>query len=222
MRKEDLFFLIAIIIFIIAMYITKIPTILILAIVFCFYIMLRRLAKIVTGIKFGDYSLKRELSLNPLNHFDMNTMLFIFVLLVLKTPFIIGFGKPLNINYYNFKNYRKSMFLIGISSLLASIFFIILSLIAVRNINITSIFTLNLYNLFQHMYIIGISLSLFNLLPIGDFDMSYMIIAYADDELKRILFNINRYLIYITLAIYYFIYSTGIFKNIIIYFLGFI
>ncbi|MCV2509296.1 MAG: site-2 protease family protein, partial [Neisseriaceae bacterium] len=62
--------------------------------------------------KNGDYTADNagRLTLNPLAHIDpIGTVVLPLFLLVMGAPFLFGWAKPVPVNPYQFKDYRKGM-----------------------------------------------------------------------------------------------------------------
>lgn len=102
-----------------------------------------------------------RLSLNPLRHLDILGTIMLFIA-------HFGWGKPVPIDPYNFKNPKRDEILVSLSGpvsnlILASILGIVLHLIPLNNI---------LYNLFFGLIQINVILAIFNLLPVPPLDGS--------------------------------------------------
>jgi len=113
--------------------------------------------------KLGDPTAKiyGRLSLNPLKHIDPLGLLALFI-------FRIGWGKPVPIDTYNFKNPKRDEILVSIAGpasnfILASLISIIIKLVS-PPLDIT-------YYLYQFISL-NIFLAVFNLLPIWPLDGS--------------------------------------------------
>jgi Zn-dependent protease len=112
--------------------------------------------------KCGDPTAKfaRRLSLNPANHLDpMGTVCFLL--------FGIGWAKPVPINPYNFRNFKKGCFLVAIAGIVtnliigftASFFYVLLA-------GGGSVWV----NFFAYLMIVNIAFAVFNFLPIPPLD----------------------------------------------------
>ncbi len=132
-------------------------------------IVMHELAHGYVALRQGDYTAKMQgrLTLNPFKHFD---------LLGFAMMLFAGFGwaKPVPINPYNFKKYRKGLFLVSIAGvvtniILALIFFLIF-------VFVTPLFASNsliyLFLFYFSLYSVSLNLSLaaFNLLPVFPLD----------------------------------------------------
>jgi Zn-dependent protease len=73
----------------------------------------------------GDPTAKEKgrLTLNPIAHIDpWGTVILPIMLLVVGSPVVIGWAKPVPINPYRFKDYRKGMMLTGIAGPTTNLF----------------------------------------------------------------------------------------------------
>jgi Zn-dependent protease len=138
-----------------------------------------------TAVKLGDDTPKRKgfLTINPLPHIDpIGTILlpafFILLNTFSKVGLIIGWPRPVPINFYAFKDPKKgaiilavvgifAYFLIGFLSLFLYKFLVFLSLPA--NISIP------LITLFQYSTLISFFFGFINLIPIPPMDMGNLV-----------------------------------------------
>jgi len=128
--------------------------------------------------KLGDDTAKRagRLTLNPLKHLDPIGTIMLFIAK-------IGWARPVPINPYNFKNFKRDTAIVSFAGPLANfisaiafsiIFNLLYSPTASQNIFIMIIF----YTIF-----INIALGLFNLIPIPPLDGSKIFGALLPDRL---------------------------------------
>ena len=90
--------------------------------------------------KLGDSTAKMlgRLSLNPIKHVDpIGTVAVPTVLLVLGSPFLFGWAKPVPVNFRNLKNYRKDMTLVAIAGPAANLLMAVL--FPLRMVSISSL-----------------------------------------------------------------------------------
>ena len=133
----------------------------------------------------GDDTAKRagRLTLNPISHIDWIGLLMLFLV-------HIGWAKPVPINPYNFRNYKRdtaltaaagplSNFLLAI--LLSLVFFVIKS----ANPNILhygSLISRFLIQMLLYAILINLALGIFNLIPIPPMDGSKILGGFLSDE----------------------------------------
>lgn len=113
--------------------------------------------------KLGDPTAKiyGRLSLNPLRHIDPLGLLALFI-------FRIGWGKPVPIDTYNFKNPKRDEIFVSVAGPASNFILAILISIIVKQISPPLDIT---YYLYQFI-ILNIYLAVFNLLPIWPLDGS--------------------------------------------------
>lgn len=124
--------------------------------------------------RFGDSTARYSgrLTLNPLAHIDpFGTLILPILLVIMGSPFVFGWAKPVPVNFYNLKNPKKDMIWVGLAGPVSNILFAIaLSII----INIISL------PLFLHKILIlgvwiNLILAVFNLIPIPPLDGSRVV-----------------------------------------------
>lgn len=126
--------------------------------------------------KCGDYTPKARgrLTLNPFAHFDV---LGLIMLMVAR----FGWAKPVPINPYNFKHYKRDYFLVSIAGvtmnlILAFLFYPISVLVsnALIGLSYPNNFALLAADLLQttlyYTYVLNINLFVFNLIPVFPLD----------------------------------------------------
>ncbi len=116
-----------------------------------------------------------RLTMNPLKHIDlMGTVIVPFFLIVLtQGQFAFGYAKPVPINPYNFKNFKKDIMWVGIAGPLSN-FIIAVGISIILKINLPSI----IKNSLQYGVIINLILFIFNLIPIPPLDGSRIVTAF--------------------------------------------
>ena len=145
-------------------------------------LILHEVAHAWTAYKCGDPSAKiaGRITLNPIKHLDL-----LGTLCILFAP--IGWAKPVPVNPFNYRNFRKGNFYVSIAGvtvnfILAIVFSLCFFFIdkyvgwaaATENLGLFL-----LYNLFFFAMIINICLMLFNLLPIYPLDGYNMLVSFT-------------------------------------------
>jgi Zn-dependent protease len=153
------------------------------------------------AFKCGDPTAKfaRRLNLNPANHLDpVGTLCFLFV----------GFGwaKPVPINPYNFRNFRRGCFLVSIAGIVTNL---IIGFVA-------SFFYVLLYEsgsiwltLFAYIMVVNISFAVFNFLPIPPLDGFNILASLSKPNNKTVVWFRDNQLVML-LILLFFIQVTGI------------
>ena len=146
------------------------------------------------AVKMGDRTpeLHGRLSLNPLNHLDpIGTIMLIL--------FRFGWAKPVPINPYNFKDYKKGTVIVSLAGPLSNLGLAFVSSLLRRLI---APFGLGYLDLFiQTLIFINIALAIFNLIPIPPLDGSRVLYAFAPESLQDVIERIEPYGFVIILAL---------------------
>ncbi len=125
-----------------------------------------------------------RLSLNPLHHLDpIGTLMLVF--------FRFGWAKPVPINPYNFKEYKKGVVLVSLAGPASNIMMAFVGAILAR-----IIFPLNIPILVQFIFnfiYINIVLAVFNLLPVPPLDGSRLITVLIPPKYEHISMALERY-----------------------------
>lgn len=152
--------------------------------------------------RLGDNTAKwnGRLTLNPFAHLDIFGTLMIFL-------FGVGYAKPVPVDPRNFRNYKTGMALTALAGPVSNLLMAFLSLAILRvcyavlpvglALTIVNIF-------FVNFALINISLAVFNLLPIPPLD-GFRIVANVLPA--KWSYFVNRYQMYITLAVMLLVWS---------------
>ncbi|KQC04834.1 MAG: peptidase M50 [Candidatus Cloacimonas sp. SDB] len=142
----------------------------------------------------GDDTAKRagRLNFNPLKHIDTFGTIILPVLLLITTRggLAFGYAKPVPINPYNFKDYKKDTAITAAAGPLSNfVIAVVLSLILRMVINSTDPLTqlsqtqfLLLKSIYNIIFI-NLFLGLFNLIPFPPLDGSKVLGAFLSDEM---------------------------------------
>lgn len=150
-------------------------------------IVLHEVAHGFIAYKQGDDTAKIQgrLTLNPIVHFDI--LGFISCLL-----FGFGWAKPVPVNPFKFRNFKKGTALVSIAGVVVNIIlaFIFCGLYVIIDtyLSITNYFHLFLYFLCYFGYILNIGFFVFNLLPIYPLDGFNLIATFTKYDNKFVQF----------------------------------
>ena len=196
----------ALIILAVLMIIKKIVTsteILVIIPVLIISIVLHELAHGYIAYLNGDNTAKLQgrLSLNPVKHIDAFGLLLPLFLILTNSSFVIGWAKPVPVNYYKLNNQKSSVFYVSIAGIITNLLLAVLGALCLKFF--TADILSNKYFYLGIIYLIklNITLAIFNLLPIPPLDGSKIITAFGSNEIKMGLYKIENYGIFIIIAL---------------------
>ena len=133
----------------------------------------------------GDDTAKRagRLTLNPISHIDWIGLLMLFLV-------HIGWAKPVPINPYNFKNYKRDTALTAAAgplsnfllAILLSLVFIIIKSTNPNILHYGSLISRFFIQMLLYAILINLALGIFNLIPIPPMDGSKILGGFLSDE----------------------------------------
>ena len=196
----------ALIILAVLMIIKKIVTsteILVIIPVLIISIVLHELAHGYIAYLNGDNTAKLQgrLSLNPVKHIDAFGLLLPLFLILTNSSFVIGWAKPVPVNYYKLNNQKSSVFYVSIAGIITNLLLAVLGALCLKFF--TADILSNKYFYLGIIYLIklNITLAIFNLLPIPPLDGSKIITAFGSNEIKMGLYKIENYGIFIIMLL---------------------
>lgn len=161
-------------------------------VVLLFSIILHEVAHGSVALTLGDPTAKEEgrLSLNPLIHIDpLGTIVLPLALLILtsgKGP-IIGWAKPVPINYFYFKDKKWGIIKVSLAGPLSNF------LIGVIFALCTRFFHFPFSNFFSLISVYNFAWAIFNLLPLPPFDGSHILFQLLPERFSQIKFFLIQY-----------------------------
>ncbi|HCG77441.1 MAG: site-2 protease family protein [bacterium (Candidatus Ratteibacteria) CG_4_10_14_3_um_filter_41_18] len=186
------------------------PILLIVVLVVLFFsIIIHECSHGYAALLCGDDTAKimGRLTLNPLPHIDpMGTIFFPLFLLLIHSPILFGWAKPVPINPYNFRDYKKGILFTGIAGPLSNILLAIVcaSLFRVFNLQANSRFGIVL----SYACLINLLLAIFNLIPIPPLDGSRVVSGLLPAHLDASYRKLERFGIFIVM----FLFISGLFN----------
>lgn len=150
------------------------------------------------ALKQGDTTAKQlgRLTLNPIAHIDLiGTILVPGILILTKSPFLLGWAKPVPINPLNFKNPRKGMLWVALAGPLSNITLAVISSIILRLFGhmLYGPYLNPLVTMLGYMIIFNVGLAIFNLIPIPPLDGGRVLVGILPQHLANNVARIEPY-----------------------------
>ena len=170
-----------------------------------FSVILHEVAHGYAALSLGDPTARAagRLTLNPIKHMDpWGTVVLPLFLILVRSPFLVGWAKPVPVNPYLMRDPKRGMMLVGAAGPLANIALILLSALALRAMPFSA--PPFLFDLFKYCCAINIILALFNLLPVPPLDGSRVVAGILPPKMRDAYAGLERYGILIIIALLYF------------------
>jgi Zn-dependent protease len=165
-----------------------------------FAVVLHEVAHGWVADKLGDDTARwmGRLTLNPLKHIDpVGTLLIPILLLVMQSPFLFGYAKPVPINWRKLRNPNRDMVLVALAGPLTNLALALLStavlMLAVMMPESMLWFTKPLALMCQASIIINLVLFIFNLLPLPPLDGGRVAVGLLPGPMAYQLSQLERY-----------------------------
>jgi len=165
-----------------------------------FAVVLHEVAHGWVADKLGDDTARwmGRLTLNPLKHIDpVGTLLIPILLLVMQSPFLFGYAKPVPINWRKLRNPKRDMVLVALAGPLTNLALALLStavlMLAVMMPESMLWFTKPLALMCQASIIINLVLFIFNLLPLPPLDGGRVAVGLLPGPMAYQLSQLERY-----------------------------
>lgn len=156
-----------------------------------------------TAVKLGDDTpqLQGRVTLNPIKHIDIIGLICLIIA-------HFGWGKPVQINPYNFKKPFRDQMLVSLAGPVMNLLLAFVTLVIWGILYISGLFNglsenvvMVLNTVFYLTAQINIVLFVFNLLPIPPLDGAKILMYFVPDRFKMILMNLEKYSLIIFLII---------------------
>ena len=152
----------------------------------------------------GDDTAKKlgRVTLNPFKHIDrFGTVILPLLLIVMKSPFIFGWAKPVPVKFYRLKNPLRDMIIVAIAGPVTNV---VLAFVAASILSIKHNFALLdnpwLVRTLANFFFINIILAVFNMIPIPPLDGGRVAVGLLPQPLSYQLARLERYGFFIIIA----------------------
>ena len=149
-----------------------------------------------------------RLTLNPIKHLDLwGSFIIPLSLLIIGSPILFGYAKPVPYNPYNLKNKKWGPAIVatagpGSNLIIALIFGLSLRFMAFGN----SVYMQNLVQIFAYIVLLNLLLAVFNLVPIPPLDGSKILFALLPYKYQQLSFQMERYGLLLVLFFIFFLF----------------
>ena len=181
-----------------------------------FSVVFHEVAHGLVAEKLGDSTARYagRLTLNPIPHIDLygSILMPIFLLIITQGQFVLGSAKPVPVNFFNLRNYRRDMALVSLAGPATNL---LLAAIAGMTALYLPGISAGAENLLFKTVWLNLILMVFNLIPIPPLDGSKIlasILGYINMDWMHRFVSLERYgLIFIILFLVLFA-SSGLFS----------
>lgn len=161
-----------------------------------FSIILHEIAHGTAAYMLGDPTAKLSgrLTLNPLKHLDWTGSVFLpLLLIIVKSPVLFGWAKPVPVNPFNFKDKRWGDLKVGIAGVAVNFLIAVSFSLLARFFYVSNSFLAVVYYVATINFILGI----FNLLPIPPLDGSHVLFSLLGDRFNSFKIFMRQYGLFI-------------------------
>lgn len=181
--------------------------------IFFFCLVIHEYAHGLMAEKCGDSTARYlgRLTLNPLSHIDpVGTIIFPVLLVVMHSPFIFGWAKPVPINPYNFRNPRWDTVKVGLAGPGANIITALVSALLFRILAVAGPVNEAVAMILGGLILISLILAIFNLVPIPPLDGSHVLAGLLPARLAYKFERIQGFGFIIIIALMYLGFFNGV------------
>lgn len=162
--------------------------------IFLFAMVIHEVAHGWVAYKLGDPTAKfsGRLTLNPVSHIDpIGTIVLPLTLIIMGSPFVFGWAKPVPINFMGLRNPKKDIIWVGAAGPLANMIFAFIAVALSRLFPIGNFPLLS--DIFKLTILVNLILAAFNLIPIPPLDGSRILFGLLPPNLAMKYMRIEPY-----------------------------
>lgn len=150
-----------------------------------------------------------RLTLNPIKHLDLvGSIILPVALVVMGSPILIGWAKPVPFNPYNFKRHRKwGASLVAIAGPASNMLLALIFVVLLRVLSMAGTISQPIAFVGGTIVLLNIVLAIFNLLPVPPLDGHHILFALIPEKYKYIQNFIQRYYLVFAIILFFFVWS---------------
>lgn len=150
-----------------------------------------------------------RLTLNPIKHLDPIGSVFLpLILILIRSPFLIGWAKPVPINPYNFQDQKYGEAKVGMAGPAANIILAVIFGLLLRFLPLGyTLSAQNLKLLLGYIVWINLLLAIFNLIPIPPLDGSHVLFTFLPSGYENVKIFLHQYGFFILLFVIFFFFQ---------------
>jgi Zn-dependent protease len=169
------------------------------------------------ALKLGDTTARDSgrLTLNPISHIDpMGTIVIPLLLLVINSPFLFGYAKPVPVNFFRLRNPKRDMVLVAAAGPATNFLIAVVAAILIRAIFILfpavdlgsragfpgSLITTGV-TILLYTYILSVILGIFNLTPVPPLDGGRIVVGLLPDRAAESYSRVEPFGIFIVIGL---------------------
>ncbi len=182
------------------------PFIILNIVILLFSIIIHETAHGFSALKLGDPTAKMRgrLTLNPIPHIDIvGTIVLPVMLILVKSPVLFGWAKPVPVNPLNFRNPKRDMMLTSLAGPLSNFGLAVIFAILYRLVRIVGFGGQIFIRGLEYGAAINILLFCFNLIPIPPLDGSKVLMYFLPDSAENIFRKVEPFGFIIIFALFF-------------------
>lgn len=180
--------------------------------VLIFSVVIHEVSHGYAALRLGDRTAQDagRLTLNPIPHVDVfGSILLPLFLVILQSPFLIGWAKPVPYNPYHLRDQKWGPAMVGVAGPLANIGLAVVFGLLVRFLpsfadGASGAFILNFITIASTIAFLNLVLAFFNLVPIPPLDGSKVLFSILPSSWRSVQFFLEQYGIFLLLLFIFF------------------